>query len=124
MTATAPYRAGSHLCFPCGCAYQVASIEGEKPRVIRCSDSSCPQPNSLPQCRSCKAPILWATSDGPNAGAIPVDPVPPMDGGNLRLFRRNGRLMARHSAPSLLPGELYVSHFTSCPHAARHRRRR
>lgn len=118
---SAPYRSGSLLSFPCGCSYQVASVDGAKQRTVRCADQDCGQPDKLSACRSCSAPLLWAISE--KGHRTPIDPVPPKDGtGNLRLFRRNGVLHCEY-ATDRHAAENYLSHFVSCPAAARHRRR-
>ena len=78
-------------------------------------------------CRSCKAPIVWAIST--TGAPMPVDP-DPHPRGNLHLDERPTSLGAMPLA-IVLPGparaehagQLYLSHFASCPYAAENRRR-
>lgn len=79
-------------------------------------------------CQSCRAPIRWCVTE--TGKAIPVDYTPRRDG-NLVLVDHGDRVVAS-VAPSALPllapvtpitAVRYVSHFATCPHAARHRRR-
>jgi hypothetical protein len=118
---SAPYRSGSLLSFPCGCAYQVANVDGAKQRAVRCADQDCGQPDKLSACRSCSAPPIWAVSE--KGRRVPIDPVPPKDGsGNLRLFRRN-REFHCEQATDRHALDNYLSHFATCTESTRHRRR-
>lgn len=76
-------------------------------------------------CRSCHAPIWWATVDN-TGGLMPVDDKPTPDG-NLAVRRDpNGDLYARviTDAAPLRDGERRgTSHFATCPNAGAHRRR-
>jgi len=69
-------------------------------------------------CRSCKAPILWATTK--NGESIPLDPDPTPDG-NLILMASGVALVRAKTDQSTLPGfddaPRYVSHFSTCPQA-------
>jgi hypothetical protein len=78
------------------------------------------------RCSSCKAPIRWAITD---AGyPIPLDLEPAADG-NLRLVGarfKGGTPRALVVAPAnraALAGELYKTHFVTCPYAEQHRQR-
>jgi len=71
-------------------------------------------------CRSCGAPILWALTG--RGKTMPVDAAP-SDGGNVRLVLDGGTLRA------IVGGDtddqpVHVSHFVTCKHADRHRRKR
>jgi hypothetical protein len=82
-------------------------------------------------CRSCGAEIVWAvTTEGRR---MPVD-AQPVDGGNLLLTPADHRrpageptatVVGKRAQPTLFgdDGPRYVSHFVTCPDAARHRRR-
>ena len=85
-------------------------------------------------CASCKAPVLWVLTE--NGKRMPVDSEP-VTHGNLVLSHRRvsepptalvqgpleiDRLRAEHErSPQTGPLALFVSHFSSCPHAATHR---
>lgn len=88
-------------------------------------------------CRSCGAPIVWATSE--RERSIPIDTKPRPDG-NIELVEEHDRLIARvltdarraelerqilaaNRDGDTLPLNIYVTHFTTCPNAAAHRRR-
>ncbi len=82
------------------------------------------------RCRSCTAPIVWART---RAGkSMPLDRDPVVDG-NVTVVGWDGAVAA--STPIVVVGQLgledvpmsewrYVSHFSTCPDAASHRRRR
>jgi len=72
----------------------------------------------MTRCRSCGAPILWAkTAKGK---AIPLDPEPSQVG-NIELDGQT----ARYVSPDMNAlGRRYVSHFSTCPAASEHRRRK
>lgn len=76
-------------------------------------------------CRSCGAPMWWATTEA--GKAIPLDDQPTPDG-NLAVHRDpNGVLHARGLVLDEEPLEhehRATSHFATCPHANQHRRRR
>lgn len=69
-------------------------------------------------CRSCGASITWALTA--ERKPIPLDPEKRADG-NVRIA---GRLESGEIVVAVLtPGEgEYVSHFATCPNAAKHRR--
>lgn len=68
-------------------------------------------------CRSCDAPILWART--PADRLMPLDATP-SDRGNVELVdERPGQapLAIVHPQPPFLAGDLYLSHFATCPNA-------
>lgn len=74
-------------------------------------------------CRSCGAPIRWVTMD--TGSRNPIDPEP-SDRGNLDIADpQRAKIVNRAEAEQRRAAgdELYLSHFASCPHAGRHRRR-
>jgi hypothetical protein len=76
------------------------------------------------QCRSCKAPITWATTE--NGKRIPVDPKPRADG-NLVLLgagRGGAPLAVIFNAVQHAGRQRYVSHFATCAWAGAHRSKR
>lgn len=88
-------------------------------------------------CGSCLAPVLWARTE--SGKLMPVDREP-TEHGNILLSHRGlgepptvlyqspeqiAKLRAEHErSPQDGPLRLYVSHFTTCPNATQHRRRR
>jgi hypothetical protein len=70
-------------------------------------------------CRSCKAPIVWAITAAKGA-RMPLDP-DPVDDGNVWVVRwkPDGTpivAVALHAdAVPILARERFVSHFTTCP---------
>ena len=79
--------------------------------------------NHLPKsCSSCSAPIYWAQL--PSKKSVPVD-VEPTPDGNILLFDRDGSVQARvlKKGEEPPPGaKRRLSHFVTCPHAAKHRK--
>jgi hypothetical protein len=79
---------------------------------------------NLTTCRSCKAPMAWATNvhTGKN---VPIDP-DPVDNGNLVLVEivPGAKLQVRYVKTYERTGSMprYVSHFSTCPNAAEHRK--
>lgn len=76
-------------------------------------------------CRSCGASILWAVT-GAQRRPIPLDAVPAVDG-NIELDRTTDPPYAKTWGTSHAWSEgthRYRSHFSTCPQAAEHRRRR
>lgn len=72
-------------------------------------------------CRSCKAKIIWTVTE--NGKRMPVDPMPCPDG-NLALVMLSGGVLESRVVKGDDRQDLYLSHFTTCPNANRHRRRR
>lgn len=71
----------------------------------------------MANCKSCQAPIRWElTVTGRN---IPLDAEPVLNG-NL-IFDENGRIVTVEPRASKLA---YISHFATCPQAAKHRKAR
>lgn len=81
----------------------------------------------MPACRSCGATVTWVrTTQG---RMMPLDPHPRADGnlvltGSTATARAGGRVpVVRYldgeapSLPGIDPGERFVSHFATCPHA-------
>lgn len=81
-----------------------------------------PEGYRIDTCRSCNAPIIWATTTG--RALMPVD-VEPVDDGNVELHvGESGRAYATVlTGPSLFGGPLRKSHFASCEQADEWRRR-
>ncbi|GAA1962081.1 hypothetical protein [Amycolatopsis minnesotensis] len=79
-------------------------------------------------CATCGLPVLWATT--PAGKAMPVNPEPAPERGNVLLSIRSGQLVAgvlrRGQAAGARDAGLpvHTSHFTDCPHADQHRRPR
>lgn len=75
-------------------------------------------------CRSCGQPVIWCVTT--NANTMPVDAEPVPDG-NIALETRDGRQpLARVLTVAQRFGRtgLRMSHFVTCAHAARWRRRK
>lgn len=79
-------------------------------------------------CRSCEAPLWMLKTD--KGKTMPVDPAP-NPSGNLTIEyaaqMKPGDPMIPirvHTAPDDWTGPRYVSHFVTCPNAAKHRRKR
>lgn len=76
----------------------------------------------IDQCRSCDAPIIGALTV--NGKWMPVDVEPRADG-NLSLTEAEPiPQVVVIKAGQDVDGPRYVSHFVTCPNAARHRSRR
>lgn len=72
-------------------------------------------------CRSCDAPVIWATTTKGKAMLVDAEP---SDDGNVELALRDGRAVATVlTGPSLLEGPLRTSHFATCPQADQWRQR-
>lgn len=73
-------------------------------------------------CRSCGAPILWATTAA--GKSMPLDPEPAENGNVEAVADAHGRwsVVAVHAQPPVFGGPLYLAHFVTCPNAAEHRR--
>jgi hypothetical protein len=72
-------------------------------------------------CRSCGQEIIWATT--PKGRYIPIDPEPDPKGHLVLADTSKGAVLARVDRPDDPVGVRYVSHFATCPHADRHRKR-
>jgi hypothetical protein len=92
---------------------------------------TCRPPEEAPvaTCRSCGARIRWAVT--PAGKRIPLD-ADPVDGGNVLLHEApnpgedpTATVVGKRVQPNLFgdDGPRYVSHFSTCPDAAAHRRR-
>lgn len=75
------------------------------------------------ECDSCHAGVIWTVTT--NAIPMLVD-YEPSDGGSLRLERRGGKILSSVVKPSLAFGrtDLRTSHFATCVHAPKWRRKR
>lgn len=80
-------------------------------------------------CRSCGAPVVWAVTT--TGKRMPVD-ADPVDGGNVLLSPAvssgqapTATVVGKAVQPNLFGDDSprYVSHFSTCPNAARHRQR-
>lgn len=79
----------------------------------------------LDSCRSCGAPIAWASTAAGHR--MPVDPKPVLDG-NVVLDSTGGStvpraVVYRPGDPSMPSGDRYKSHFATCPNATKHRKK-
>lgn len=77
-------------------------------------------------CKSCKATVIWVTTE--DGKAMPVDAAP-VRNGNIRLEGSAARPTAVYVQPLLETPEHeamphYVSHFATCPDAQVHRKAR
>lgn len=75
------------------------------------------------KCKSCGAPIIWATTQ--KGKLMPLDAAPDPDG-NLAVSRW-ATVIAVHPRTELTDTQgfpTHKSHFATCPHAAEHRRKR
>ena len=81
-------------------------------------------------CKSCNAPIIWAET--PNGRPMPVDDQPSLKGTLFLMTRLREAPLAIHHESTVpfaqgarnLDSPRYVSHFSSCPNAAKHRKAR
>jgi len=73
-------------------------------------------------CRSCGKPIKWVVTQ--KNKRMPIDPQP-VEGGNIELHNQGEYLPPLAVYHSLAPAgvKLYVSHFATCPNAAKHRKK-
>jgi len=78
----------------------------------------------IANCRTCQAPIIWATSSGGKRMPVDAEPVPD---GNVELTLQPGAFVGPVAAvltgPSLFEKPLRTAHFTTCPDAEQWRRR-
>lgn len=100
----------------------------ECPAVKRKWEAEMKENNSMGNCRSCGARILWIrTAAGRN---MPVDPAPlgyrKVPGGRERIVTPDGDVITgeKCEAGETPDGYGYMSHFATCPEAGRHRKRR
>lgn len=82
-------------------------------------------PNRLTACEACGAPIRFTRTL--KGKAMPLD-AEPRDDGNVILVQVDGDTLARvitPTTPLLVTGDLprYISHFATCPDAAKFRRK-
>jgi hypothetical protein len=79
----------------------------------------------IQQCRSCRAPIVWAVNERTKKRA-PIDAEPvedgpvyfthnPGDGGDPEY-----RVLTKEQRSAGVPGFLHTNHFQTCPNAAQH----
>lgn len=71
----------------------------------------------MSRCRSCGAPILWATTLNSRSIPLDVDPVAEIPRGAFRLVGTQSP-----TAEGVDAGPVYVSHFATCPNADDHRK--
>ncbi|GGN40420.1 hypothetical protein FHR83_007041 [Actinoplanes campanulatus] len=83
-----------------------------------------PEGYEIAACRSCDAPIVWATSSG--GKPMPVD-AEPSEGGNVELSLQPGLWVGPVatvvSGPTLFGGTRRKAHFTTCPEVNEWRQR-
>lgn len=65
-------------------------------------------------CRSCGAPIRFVRTT--KGKLMPIDREP-VEGGNVEIVDDGKALVHANDAPSLLGGDRFVSHFSTCPEA-------
>lgn len=75
-------------------------------------------------CRSCQAPIRWATTA--RGKAMPLDPRPTSDGNVVLDNQGAAVVLADEALAAMRDGgvPLFTSHFATCPNANEHRRAR
>lgn len=74
---------------------------------------------------TCGAPIIWAVTTT-REGKMPIDPVPLATGGNIVLRDTGGDAplaVVLTVAQQFGRRNLHVSHFVTCPHSTRHRKK-
>ena len=83
----------------------------------------------MAECRSCDATVLWAIVQK-GGKRIPLDP-DPVERGNIAIVgEREDQYgtspLVAYVQPDALPGmsePRYVTHFATCPHADKHRKK-
>lgn len=72
-------------------------------------------------CRTCDARVIWA--DQPNGRPLILD-YDPSPNGNVRLRKGQAEVLGKDAAAEarLAGEELYISHFATCPQAAKWRK--
>ena len=81
----------------------------------------------MSECRSCRAPIIWAMTERGKRMPLDADPYTGPDPAGLFVFRFDGDgrpyvLAVTPEAAAALGDAVYRSHFASCPDAKRWRR--
>lgn len=72
------------------------------------------------KCRSCGAAIIWAKTESGRSMPLDAEPVDPTRVNTTCILDRGVARFGAIDGPSGEPR--YVSHFATCPNAARHRR--
>lgn len=75
----------------------------------------------ISKCRSCGAPIIWAMTG--RGKTMPVDARPDPKG-NVAVVIDGGTIRAIVGATPGSTGRRHLSHFVTCPDAAKHRRKK
>ena len=81
----------------------------------------------MSRCKSCGAEIIWIKT--PAGKAMPCNPEPIVywktKGGNIKIVTPNGEVVSAETSgiPGTESGIGYISHFATCPAAAKHRKR-
>lgn len=73
-------------------------------------------------CRSCGAAVLWTTTTSGHLMPVDAEPVQAPDTGNVSIEWSAGGVVPVAQVVAPAPG-LHKSHFATCPHADRHRRK-
>lgn len=73
----------------------------------------------MPECKSCKARILWVKTE--KGGTMPLDEVP-VAVGTISLVEGVARVVPKEERESS-PRLFFTSHFATCPQAKQHRRK-
>lgn len=76
----------------------------------------------MPECRSCKRPIVWRKTQ--NQKAIPIDP-DPVEAGNIMIHDADTcTVLSADERAGILRNDphtkLHVSHFATCPNSKKH----
>ncbi len=85
-------------------------VEADVPEHLR---------DRISKCRSCGAPIIWAMTE---KKTMPVDAVP-SDKGNVAVAIHGGTVRAIVGVGPDSIGPRHLSHFVTCPQAAKWRKR-
>ena len=75
---------------------------------------------AAPKCKSCRAPIRWATIKG-SGKHMPLD-YDETEGGNVFLFKDDVCVVGKQTDKTPFGATRHYSHFATCPHADEHRR--
>lgn len=78
----------------------------------------------MPECRSCKARVIWAKTE--KGGTMPLDEVENPEKGNIIIRADGVATVLRGDDLDIAIEErkmLYTSHFATCPNAKQHRRK-